>query len=620
MNILSLENVSKAVKDGPLFQAVTFGLEQGERAGLVGLNGSGKSTLLKLISGELVADGGTIARSKDISVGYLSQETTFNATDSVTDFFLRDPSRPVLLLATYRRMLADGAATATQLAWQAHLIEEAGAWDVQTAFNSMLGEINGPGPDDPMATLSGGMVKKVALARLLALHHGLLLLDEPTNHVDIDTIEWLEDKLAGSKAAILMATHDRYVLDRLCTSIMEIDGCRLHRYPGGFSSYLELREQRLEAQRHEQDRLRTILRRELEWMRRGPKARTGKDSGRLQRIEAMQDAVVVKNQDTLNFGSQSHRIGKKILELEAISKEYDGKAVIRPFSHSFIKADRIGLVGPNGSGKTTFLEIVSGRIQPDSGSVDTGINTVFGYYDQLDKGLDRTKGVLQHISEIAERFTLAHGVEVSASAFLQSFGFPVSCHRTPIGLLSGGERRRLALTTVLAGQPNFLLLDEPTNDLDVDTIARLEEYLLDFPGCLLVVSHDRAFLDRVTTKTFAFETDGTVRMYAGSYGECRSLIAAHLQQEAGLRTPARQETKQERSEGKRKLSFKEARELEEVTDEIDSLERKKKELEALFSVAGHTPASLTERTKEYRQVSARLEELFIRWEELASRS
>lgn len=623
MVILSVEQLSKTVKDEPLFSSVTFGMQDGERIGMIGPNGCGKSTFLRVLHGSVVADEGTVAKARDLSVSLLDQHPRFTEGQTVQTYLYDGDHPSIKLLRDYHALLEhhdrDVAHRMHQLMEQ---IEHARAWEIETRYASLLTELSGPDLKSPMDILSGGMLKKVAIARVLAPKPDLILLDEPTNHLDIPTIQWLESYLVSSNASVILVTHDRYVLDRVCSSILEFDRGSVYSHPGSYTSFLQRREERLSGMQAEQNRLKTVLRRELEWLSRGPKARTGKDSGRKARIEAMQESLVTEGPQVSDFTSVRRRLGKKILELNEIRKSYDGMVVVHPFSHSFQHTERIGLIGPNGSGKTTLLDMLARRIEADSGVIDIGVNTHFGYYDQLDTPMDPDKMVLEHIEEIAQEVTLGPGRTVSAPRFLEMFGFPVSFHRTSIGLLSGGERRRLHLVSVLMQAPNFLLLDEPTNDLDIDTIRRLEEYVLDFQGCVLIVSHDRAFLDRVVDTLFVFDSDGFIEKFAGSFTEWDQREKLVMQGEEEDRKTVEMHQDRQRPqlrERKNGLTFKERKELENLLEQIDTYETEIASLEASFSSTDADLATLEERTRRYTQLQGMLEAKMERWEHLAAK-
>lgn len=627
MVILSVEDISKTLKDAPLFEHVTFGMESGDRIGLVGPNGCGKSTFIKLLAGRMESDGGTIAKAKGLTLSILDQQPQFTPGQTVEDF-LYDGGHPTcVLLRSYRTVLHEHPVHTEAGAEQLHRIMEeidkVHGWEVETRYNSFLSELSGPPMDQSMETLSGGMLKKVAIARTLAPRPDLVFLDEPTNHLDIQTIQWLERYLVNSGLSVILVTHDRYLLDHVCNTIMEFDKGLVYSHPGSYKGFLQRRAQRISSHQAEQERLKTVLRRELEWLSRGPKARTGKDSGRKSRIEDMQDALTTEQQSMAEFSSMHRRMGKKILELTDIGKEYDGKQVVKPFSHSFSRGERVGLIGPNGSGKTTLLEILSGRIEADFGMIDIGVNTAFGYYDQMDAQLDTTKTVLEHIGEMAQEIVIGPGETVSAARFLEMFGFSSSFHRMEISRLSGGERRRLHLIGILIQAPNFLLLDEPTNDLDIDTIRRLEEYLIDFAGCVLVVSHDRAFLDRVAQTLFVFDSTGTITEFAGNYSDydetSRALAEQKEQERKDLPSNEANRGWPVKREKKTGLTFKERKELESILEKIGLLEKSISDLEESFVDSSSDPSTLEQRTREYGLKRSQLEEYMVRWEYLAEK-
>ena len=509
MNVLSLESVSKTLKDEPLFSNVSLGLEEGDHAALIGRNGEGKSTFLRLLTKQLVPDSGTIAMKNDTDLVMLEQAIIFSEEETVRSYLYKGQGKRIATFNAYQAILHMPEQEA-QLAFLTELMDSYDCWNLEPDYVSLLGELGLYDIlDRNMGSLSGGMQKKVAIARVLCAKATMLLLDEPTNHLDIDTIEWLELYLKASTATIILVTHDRYFLDAICSIILELDNQNIYLHPGSFSAYLERREERIERLEKEQDKIKTILRRELEWLKRGPKARTGKDGSRKDRIEELlQRKINVSEKGDQSFASNYRRLGKKILEAEQICKSYQDNTIIKPFTFSFTKDMKIGVVGPNGSGKTTLLDLLCAQMQPDSGLLDIGKNTVFAYYDQTGRNLTSEKTILQFVEDIASQVRLGPGQLVSAAKFLELFGFPSSMHRQSIETLSGGEKRRLYLVSRLLSNPNFLLLDEPTNDLDLPTMENLEQYIQDFEGCVLIVSHDRAFLDLCCDQLFILEEIG----------------------------------------------------------------------------------------------------------------
>ncbi|MBQ3728113.1 MAG: ABC-F family ATP-binding cassette domain-containing protein [Spirochaetales bacterium] len=603
MNALSVYNISKSVKDDYLFSEVSFGLEAGEHLGIIGKNGAGKSTFLKLIAGQTEPDDGQITINNSLRVAFLEQEVRF-PEDCTLEGFLRLSKDPhVQLLVRYEsgdHQLMDK-------------LETLGIWDIEDRYRRYLTELGVSRPlDEKMAYLSGGMQKKAAIARILAIEPNILLLDEPTNHLDIPAIEWLESHLGSEQFTVLLVTHDRYFLDRICNRIMEIDRRKVHFYEGGYTSFLEGREQRINALQKEQERLSTILRRELEWLHRGPKARTGKDSGRKQRIEDMLGQQTKAEEESRAFSSIARRMGKKILELKDVSASRGGRQILKGFNLEFVKGQRFGVIGENGSGKSTLLEVMTGNLSPDSGTVDTGVNTVFGYYDQNSVNLPLDKTPIEFLSDISELIVLSSDYAVTPARFLELFGFPTSFHRLPISVLSGGEKRRLYLLSTLVCNPNFLVLDEPTNDLDIDTLRRLEQYILDFNGCVISVSHDRAFLDRTCTELIIMPE---ARRFEGNYTDYHESVQAQGKVSAPTAESQNKDQNRRRDHQKKGLSFKEKREFEDLTAEIEALETEKQELEDFFT-SGQVDQG-GQRQRRYNEIGQRLEACYPRWETLA---
>ncbi len=589
MNVLSLDDVGKTLVDAPLFEGVTLGIDDGEKIGFIGKNGTGKSTFLKILQGALPPDTGTVSRHRELTVSVLEQHPTFAPGATLEEFcFHGRPSG------------ADHAADARVL----------------DTFRSYCRELGLSDQDALVETLSGGMLRKASLARCLSRGARLLMLDEPTNHLDLETIEWLESLLRRASFGFILVTHDRYFLDAVCTAIMEIEDRRIRKYPGSYSRYLELRAEREEARERAEERRASILRGELEWLKRGPRARTGKDKGRKQRAMDLLDSGVQRELAIEEFSSTHRRLGKKVLELQGVCRSFEGRQVILPFTYSFRRGERIGLLGPNGSGKTTFLRLVSGELAPDAGSAVRGENTAFGHFTQTGAGIDPSLTVLDFMKELAERVPQARGASLSAEQFLERFLFPRGMHGIRLERLSGGEVRRLALVRLLATAPNFLLLDEPTNDLDLDTIRLLEEYLADFPGCILLVSHDRALLDRLTDYLFVFDGKGGIRGFTGNYEDYREA----MEEQRPSAPPERPAAAPRQRREKPGLSFKERKEYELLLSEIDSLEKEQKDLEAGFQRPVTDPAGLQRDRRRYGELLIELEKKFARWEDLAGRS
>lgn len=614
--VLSAENLSKTLRDAPLFENTTLALEEGEKAGIVGRNGAGKSTFLRCLAGHLASDEGTVSLKKDADIVLLEQTVTYPEGTTLGDYLYQQESRKLGILSSYRAALEAG--NEKEYTHLFSIIEKEDLWDIERRYEAVLTEFGETfSLNEDMSSLSGGQQKKAAIARAIALEPDILLLDEPTNHLDIKTIEYLEAWIKASSSAIIIVTHDRHILNECCTTIWELDGSRFYRHPGSFSAYLERKAERLRMDEVHEARRETILRRELEWLKRGPKARTGKDKGRKDRINAMLSERVGKGDEApRDFQSAERRLGKKILEIEGISKSYDGHILFSDFSFSFVKGQKIALIGDNGTGKSTLLDILSGHIDPDSGAIDRGQNTVFGYYDQLGRDLKDSRTVIEYAEDIGERVIMGSGEEVSASRFLELFGFPVRMQRTPIALLSGGERRRLYLITRLLSNPNFLLFDEPTNDLDIETMEKLEEYIVSFPGCAVISSHDRTFLDVTTDMTFVIE-DQRITLFPGNYSEWKEAKEHIVIQKED--TPKKEQKKPQREY--KGLTFKEEREKSALEEEISKLENLIGELEASFSTAETTElGTLAERTRRYEETKQLLDEKTERWIELEEKA
>lgn len=629
MNILSVKNLAKIGREEPLFTEVTFGLNEGEKAALVGRNGTGKSTLLNTIAGLLPCDDGQVIINKDAGVSFLPQNPPFNADDTIREHIFKSSSLKLAVIKNYLAVcekMSGGYTSAVQNQYDALIaqMEKQDLWSYEAQIRSVLSTLKINNLDVKMGELSGGMVKKVALAQVLVEDTKLLLLDEPTNHLDITTISWLQKYLHDTDRTVLMVTHDRYFLDAVCTNIFEIDRHRVKLYQGNYSSYLEKKEIEAEIQQNTDRRIESVLRFERDWLLRGPCARGTKAKARIQRDMQLINREKFQAEKGFSFEVQGRRLGGKVLELEDVSKSFDGKTVLCPFSYVFTAGQKIGVFGDNGSGKSTLLNIVTGTIQSDTGRVTKGENTVFGYYNQNPVFPNLSMTVLEYISETAEFITRSDGRTMSASLFLNEFGFEGKIQYSPVSSLSGGERKRLFLVRLLIANPNFLVLDEPTNDFDIFTMNVLEQFLAQYKGCLLIVSHDRYFMDKVADSLFIIEDSGDI---SGFVGKCSEYISyreelrsadektAACKNPAAAVVPMTNETAA-RSE-KRRLSFKEQKEFELLETEIAELEEKKTALEEKMSGGGDF-STLRETTRLYNECTALLEEKYSRWEELAA--
>ena len=612
MNVLSIENLEKTVDSKALFSNVTLGLEEGEKVGIVGKNGAGKSTFVRVVAGLVHPDAGKVSMHSQSNLVMLGQSVDFRPGTTIGAYLYQSGNRKTELLQQYRQALESGDIR-TQQNLQPVLDHEE-LWDLDNIYKSYLTKFGMNYPlDKSMDSLSGGELKKTAIARVFALSPSIILMDEPTNHLDIRTIELLEDELRSSRAAVIIVTHDRYILNSVCTTIWELDRGHFYRHPGSFQAYLERRAERIMMMQKEQDRLASILRRELVWLARGPQARTGKDKNRKERIDEMLSRVSnVQDVRQTGFSSLSRRLGKTILELDSVTKSYGGKRLFGPFTYSFCRNDKIGIVGDNGCGKSTFLDIVAGLTEPDGGSITRGVNTYISYFDQLGRGLDESKSAIEFLEDISSRVVFC-GNEISSERLLELFGFSREKMRVSISAYSGGEKRRLYLISRLVENPNFLILDEPTNDLDLETMENLEEYISGFQGCVLIVSHDRAFLNCTCTSLFVFE-DGNLTRVPASYADWKASRPSARQEDA---KPASQRPRREH----RGLSFSEKREYEALEDEIGELEKEKARLEASFASSLETEdGTLQERSVKYSALCNLIEEKTERYFVLAQKA
>ena len=624
MNIISLENISKSYAVNPLFEGVTFGLGEGEKVGIIGLNGSGKSTILRIIAGREQPDTGRAVVANNRAVAYLPQNPPFDPDQSVLDVVFAANNEKMRLLRDYEMACHDlslrngDERLLDRVAKLAHQLEATGAWDMETNAKTVLTQLGITDTGERMGSLSGGQRKRVALAKALVARPDLLLLDEPTNHLDADTIAWLETYLMRYAGTLLLVTHDRYFLDRVTTRILEIDRGGVQSFAGNYAYYVEKKEEQ-EAQLSAANAKReALLRRELAWLRRGAKARTTKQKARVGRAEELKQQPVERAKSELDISVGFSRMGKKILELDAVSKSYGDLKVIEGFNYSLKRSDRIGVIGPNGSGKTTLLEIITGGVEPDAGHVERGQTIVIGYYDQENRELNGAERVIDYIREVAERIETSDGQVITASQMLEKFLFPPSMQYDLIERLSGGERRRLYLLRVLMSAPNLLLLDEPTNDLDIQTLVRLEDYLDSFPGCLIIVSHDRYFLDRTVDTIFRFEGDGQIDEYPGNYSaflESREREEAEtIETTSPASTPA---SVTKSSAAIRRLSYKERREFEELEKRIEEMEARKGEVQRQLAVSVSDFVLVQALYTELESLNEQLEQDVDRWAELA---
>lgn len=652
MNLLSINNLAKIGREKPLFTNVTFGLQEGEKAALIGRNGCGKSTLLNTIAGVLQPDEGTVVINKEAGVSFLPQNPIFNSENTIREHIFKSNSPKLNIINKYQELCEKLSQEPQKESLQNQYtqcleeMDQKDLWNYESQIKSILNTLGINDLERKMGTLSGGMIKKVALAQVLVEDTKILLLDEPTNHLDIKTITWLQNYLHETPRSILMVTHDRYFLDAVCTNIYELARNKLKLYVGNYSKYLEKKETEAEIEENTERRIESVLRFERDWLLRGPCARGTKIKARIQRDMQLINREKFQSDKGFTFEVQGQRLGGKVLELKNISKNYpkgyenqnqnatETTPVFKNFSYTFTKGQKIGIFGENGSGKSTLLNIITGKIQPDSGTIDIGINTKFAYYTQNPEFPDTTLTVLEYVKETAEHIQRTDGKELSASKFLEEYGFEGKIQHSPVSTLSGGEKKRLYLVRLLLQNPNFLILDEPTNDFDIFTMNILEQFLMQYQGCLLLVSHDRYFMDKCAQSYFILEPDGSVSGFVGTCSDYLELMEE--KEKAGEDSPSLQSPRSQaaavfsatpsadsdavrnacsQTSKKKKRSFKEQKEFETLDLEIPQLEEEQKQLEPLMASSDFS--QVQKASTRYNQIVALLEEKYARWEELA---
>lgn len=619
ISFLQVENLSKRFGEQLLFEGISFGIGKNQKTALIAKNGMGKSTLLQIIAGKDTPESGSVIFRNDISIGFLEQNPDLNDNNTIFEEVFSSDSLILNIIKEYEKAIATN--DLKQLELLIPQMDAQSAWDYDTTIKQILSELKIDTYEKKIANLSGGQKKRVGLAKVLISNPDFLILDEPTNHLDIEMTEWLENYLEKSNTTLLMVTHDRYFLDRVCSNIIEIDDFGIFNYEGNYSYYLEKREQRIATRNATIDKARNLLRTEQEWMRRMPQARSHKAQYRIDNFYKLQETASQKTDEKkLELDIKGQRLGKKILELEHISKSYEDQCLIDDFSYKFVRGEKIGIVGKNGVGKSTFLNIITRNLEPDRGKIDIGETVVYGYYKQSGIEFSETDRVIDIVKNIAERIDLGNDRIMSASQFLEYFMFTDKQQYSLVSKLSGGERRRLYLLTVLMSNPNFLILDEPTNDLDIITLNVLEDYLQSFKGCLLIVSHDRFFVDKVVDRVFAFEGNGKIKDFPGNY----TIYKNHKEEEEEKQRTKNQQTPKEPKSApsgnlskKRKLSFKEQQEMLQLEQEIESLTNEKTEIESALSSGGLSTEELVRKSERISEVIALLDEKEMRWLELS---
>ncbi|CAM3447694.1 ABC transporter ATP-binding protein [Brevibacillus invocatus] len=630
MQILSVENLSKGYGEKVLFDNISFHIAEQQRIGLIGVNGTGKSSLLKILAGLDTADSGKVVHANRFVVEYLPQNPSFDENSTVLDQVFYGDSPLIQLLREYEQALADLQKAPDDEKKQSRVfslqskMDAADAWESNTTAKMILTQLGIHDFSQRVGELSGGQRKRVAMARALIQPADLLILDEPTNHIDNETVEWLEEYLTRYKGALLLVTHDRYFLDRVTNRTFELDRGKLYSYEGNYATFLEKKAEREENEAAAESKRQNLLRRELAWLRRGAKARTTKQKARVQRAEELRDRVVEGPSAKMDMALGASRLGKKVIEIEKVSKSFGDRKLIEDFSYIVAPGDRIGIIGPNGSGKSTLLNILAGRIEPDSGQVDVGLTVKIAYYTQHNVEMDEKLRAIEYVKEAAEVISTSDGQTITASQMMERFLFSPHMQWTPISKLSGGEKRRLYLLRTLMGEPNVLFLDEPTNDLDIQTLSILEDYLEQFPGAVITVSHDRYFLDRTIEHLFAFEGQGSIRHFFGNYSEYLEIRRMEKSEEPSPEVAKNQTDNTEKSSGNRgnnrtrKLSYKDQKEWDGIEGRIAALEERLVVLKQEIAASGSDYAKVEKLFAEEQQVAADLEAAVERWAVLSS--
>ena len=623
MNYISIDNISKAFSDKLLFENISFGIEKGEKTALVAANGTGKSTMMKILVGKEESDKGSIAYNENIRIGYLEQLPHFEPELTIQDVISTGHTDIMNVIQRYENALQNhvddnNIATKKELEDAISQMDALQAWSYEQRLKQLLYTFDITDLTQKIGTLSGGQVKRLALALVLLDDPDILFLDEPTNHLDMGMIEWLEKYLTQSTKTLFMVTHDRYFLDRVCNKIFELYQGTMYTHNGNYDYYVRKSREREENKRVAAERAGQLLKYELEWMRSTPQARTGKAKARIDAFYDLKEKAKFRRDNTeLQFGSDMQRLGGKILEMDSVSKSYGNTTILKDFDYIFKKGERIGIIGKNGIGKSTFLNMITGSENPDSGTIVTGQTVAYGYYTQKGIKFDERKTILETIKDIAEVIHYGKDKVYSPDQLLAHFMFPYSMHRQPVSLLSGGEKRRLYLLTVLVSNPNFLILDEPTNDLDLLTLQKLEDFLQSYKGCLLVVSHDRYFLDQTVDQLFVFEGDGKVKGFMGNYSQYHDYLEEKSKEEKREQAAQKQEARVERptSERKKKRTYKEQKEYEQLAQEIESLEKEKNELTVKMQEQLDYQ-ELDKLGKRMNEINDLIDEKELRWLEL----
>ncbi|WP_270566608.1 ABC-F family ATP-binding cassette domain-containing protein [Clostridium beijerinckii] len=632
MNIITLENISKNYSDKILLNNVSLGINDGDKIGLIGINGAGKSTFLKVVSGREEFFDGNIVKGKNVRIEYLDQNPLFDEDATVLEQIFKGDTKEMKLLKRYEELLdkinsCNGEnfdSLNNELLKVQSEIDSLSLWDMESDAKTILNKLGIKNYSEKVGNLSGGQKKRIALACSLITPCDLLILDEPTNHLDSDSIEWLEEFLNSRKGALLMITHDRYFLDRVTNRIIELDRGNLYTYPGNYTAFLEKKIERIEVEQSQEEKKNSLIRNELKWVRRGAKARTTKQKARLQRFDELVSEESIKRQEDVDISFVGSRLGKKVVELYDISKSFGSKVIIKDFNYIFLRNDRIGIIGENGAGKTTLVNILRNKLPIDSGKIEIGDTVKIGCFAQDNSNMDPKLRVIDYVKEGGEYIPVEDGTKIMASTMCERFLFDSTMQYTPIEKLSGGERRRLHLLRVLMESPNFLILDEPTNDLDIETLKILEDFLDKFMGVIIVVSHDRYFLDRICTKIFSYEGNGYIKEYNGNYSDF--VISKEIEKIKSVESNDKSSNefaadkgkgvKEKTKDNKPKFTFKEQKEYETIDEDIAKLEEKINSLEKEMAKNSSNYGKLNELMHEKEEVQSELDTKYERWEYL----
>jgi len=617
VNYLSADKISKSYNDRWLFKNLTLGISAGEKFALVGENGTGKTTLLRILTGELPSDSGTVSLREGVRLGYLTQQPVAEGHLSIKDILFDESNAVAAAVMRYEACIHNADTSPEEMQSALENMEELNAWEFDSKVNEITSKLGITNFDQKFSTLSGGQRKRIFMAKMLLQDPSILIMDEPTNHLDLEAIEWLENYLSGQNITLIMVTHDRYFLDNVANTIIELDKGKLYTYKGNYAYFLEKKSEREDILKAEVSKARNLLKKELEWMRRQPKARGTKAKYRIEAFHELKDKASQNlKKERMELDIQKTRQGGKIIELYNVSKSYGDKKMVDDFSYIFKKKDRIGIVGSNGVGKSTFLDLLTGKSKPDSGEILPGQTTKLGYFTQEASELNPDHRVIEEVKDIAEFIALSDGTQISASAFLELFLFPPEKQYNIIGKLSGGEKKRLQLLKVLITNPNFLVLDEPTNDFDIETLNVLEDFLDKFTGCLVLVSHDRYFMDHLVNQLFIFEGDGKIKVMNGNYSDYKSYKEEEEAIPAEVKKPIQEKIETPVVDAKRRISFVEKKEHESLEKEIEAMEKEKKALIEKLSSGALETEELVNCSKRIKEITDAIDSKTLRWLEL----